>query len=239
MVRKIIMIVGCLCILFAAISCSSLDRAAIGQVKKAVLISVFADKRIDTSEFKGDIAGLAQFLQFDELMLQPMAESLKEDFFNKYTKVFPFAVIPEEEVINSGAYKSVDSGIRNFIGVFMSIPKGYKYIPAHEADARAVMNALGADAVIHISASYRLSKMFAIAGFGLAKVNVTLNVTCIGRDGKSVFTFNVGASSNNDIKFALNGVFDATQILPLCREATDNASQALYRWFAEQMAKAS
>jgi len=195
------------------------------------------DKRIDTSDFKGDIAGISQLIQFDDLMLQPIAEKLKEDFFTDYTKVLPFKIIPEEDVINSNEYKAVNDGLRSFLGAFMSIPKGYKYIPATEKDAQNILKSLGADAVISITAIYKLEKTISIGGFGIARVRATLYVTCTDKDGKSLMDSYSVAYSNKDLKFALDGLFNAKQILPLCEEATENVSAELFAWFEEEISK--
>ena len=43
------------------------------------------------------------------------------------------------------------------------------------------------------------------------------------------------AGSDDAIKFALGGVVDATQILPLCLQATDKAARKFEAWFSKEM----
>jgi len=40
-------------------------------------------------------------------------------------------------------------------------------------------------------------------------------------------------SSGDSLQFAFGGVFDASQIQPLCAQATDQARLEFERWFAQ------
>lgn len=87
------------------------------------------------------------------------------------------------------------------------------------------------------TAYFKLTKEFSIAGFGTARVTSNVTIAVLDRSRKVILRKFTYAASDDTIKFALGGVFDAEQILPLCEQATTKAAAKFEQWFAGEMQK--
>jgi hypothetical protein len=219
------------------LSCATLEKGQVAGAREAALISVYCDKRIDTSDFGGLAALVNQLSQDKSFQLKPLATRLRDDMFNKYAPGLPFKIIPESQVIGSPAYRTFDNQKFDFNEAFFDCPDGYLFYPFSDDVAYKVLIDAFPDvqAFMVCSANFRLTKEFAIAGFGTARVTSFVTILAMDRNRKVILRKSTYAASDDTIKFALGGVFDASQILPLCTQATDKAARRFEAWFAEQM----
>lgn len=220
--------------------CATFNSKALESVNNAAVVSVFCDKRIDMSDFKGMAAFINQIAQDESFRLEPVAESLKNDIFEDYAPHFPFSLMDEETVIGSTGYQTLyDSVVSDLQPYFYAIPKGYQVVYFNNGDAiDQLFNALpDADGLIFVWADFVLDKVVQVLGFGTAKVRANHSIYVVNRAHKIVLAKYNYASSDNTIKFALGGVFDASQIQPLCEEATAKAAEMTTNWIRNELAK--
>jgi len=216
-------------------SCATLEKEQVARVENAALLTVTCDRRVDTSDFQG-LAALANKLAQDEQFhLKPIAVKLRDDIFQRYAQGFPFALLEEQAVIGSSAYKSLAAEEFEINRLFYETPDGYSALPLgdKEAFARIVAAFPDAQAFMACSAYFKLTKMFQIIGFGTARVDAFVTIAAYDRDRKVILRKTSYGSSADSIQFALGGVFDASQVQPLCIQAADQARLAFERWFAK------
>jgi hypothetical protein len=211
-----------------------------GKVKKTqetALISVFCDKRIDTSDFKGVESAASELAQNDSFNLKPIAEKLRDDIFNRYAQGFPFEVADEDSVIHSEAYEKLASKKFDIDKLHFASPDGYVVVPYENNKAfKTLLETYpDAEAFLFCGADFRLEKVSSVLGFGTAKVKSSVRIVAVDRKQKVIMQKTSDASSEDKIKFSLGGVFDASQIQPLCVQATDKAAEKFEEWFAKKM----
>jgi len=218
-------------------SCATLEKGQVSSAEEAALISVYCDKQIDTSDFTGLAAAVNRLSQDKSFQLKSVATRLRDDIFNKYAPGFPFKIIPESQVIGSPAYRTFENQKFSLNAVFYDVPDGYLFYPFSDDVAYKVLIDAFPDveAFMVCTASFKLTKEFAIAGFGTARVTSFVTILALDRNRRVILRKSTFAASDDTIKFALGGVFDAAQILPLCIQATDKAARKFEAWFSEKM----
>jgi hypothetical protein len=217
--------------------CATLEKGRVAGVEEAALISVYCDKRIDTSDFSGLAAAVNQLAQDESFQLKPIAVQLRDDIFQKYAPGLPFRLIPEQQVIGAPAYHAFGSQKWSLQEIWYDLPDGYEFFPVNDDAAyRVLLDAFpDVQAFMLCTAYFRLTKEFAIAGFGTARVTSNVTITALDRSRKVILRKYTYAASDDTIKFALGGVFDARQIQPLCIQATAKAAAKFAAWFAKEM----
>jgi hypothetical protein len=211
-----------------------------GKVKdtqEAALISVFCDKRIDTSDFKSVESAASELAQNDNFNLKPIAEKLRDDIMNRYAQGFPFEVADEDSVLHSPAYESLASKKFDINKLYFTSPDGYVVVPFENNKAfKTLLETYpDAEAFLFCGADFRLEKVSSVLGFGTAKVKSNVRIVAVDRKQKVIMQKTSNASSEDKIKFSLGGVFDASQIQPLCVQATEKAAEKFEEWFANKM----
>jgi len=222
-----------------SLSCATLEKTQVAGVEEAALISIYCDKRIDMSDFGGLAALVNQLAQDKSFQLKPLAVKLRDDMFGKYAAGLPFQLIPEAQVIGAPAYRTFETQKFSLNKAFYDAPDGYVFYPLNDDVAyRVLLDAFpGVEAFMVCSAYFKLTKEFAIAGFGTARVTSFVTVLVLDRSRQVILRKSTYAGSDDTIKFALGGVFDAAEILPLCVQATDKAARKFEAWFAKEMQK--
>ena len=220
-------------------SCATMEKGQVVSAKEAALISVYCDKQIDTSDFTGLAAAVNRLSQDKSFQLKSVATRLRDDIFNKYAPGLPFKIIPESQVIGSPAYRTFENQKFSFNKAFFDVPDGYVFYPLSDDVAYKVLIDAFPDveAFMVCTANFKLTKEFSIAGFGTARVTSFVTMLVLDRNRKVILRKYTWAASDDTIKFALGGVFDATQILPLCIQATDKAARKFEAWFWKEMQK--
>jgi hypothetical protein len=93
--------------LVSSILCALIYTIAYFQEKKVAVVTFYADKRVDLTEFGLDDA--ADKLRLDEnpnFNMGPLLSDFHTRFFEIYAKRFPFQIVPETDVLNNTDYKS-------------------------------------------------------------------------------------------------------------------------------------
>ncbi len=222
-----------------SLSCATLEKGQMASVEEAALISIYCDKRIDMSDFGGLAALVNQLAQDKSFQLKPLAVKLRDDMFGKYAAGLPFQLIPEAQVIGAPAYRTFETQKFSLNKAFYDAPDGYVFYPLNDDVAyRVLLDAFpDVEAFMVCSAYFKLTKEFAIAGFGTARVTSFVTVLVLDRNRQVILRKSTYAGSDDTIKFALGGVFDASEILPLCVQATDKAARKFEAWFSKEMQK--
>jgi hypothetical protein len=222
-----------------SLSCATLEKGQVAGVEEAALISIYCDKRIDMSDFGGLAALVNQLAQDKSFQLQPLAVKLRDDMFGKYAAGLPFKLVAESQVIGAPAYRTFETQKFSLNKAFYDAPDGYVFYPLNDDVAyRVLLDAFpGVEAFMVCSAYFKLTKEFSIAGFGTARVTSFVTVLALDRNRQVILRKSTYAGSDDTIKFALGGVFDASEILPLCVQATDKAARKFEAWFSKEMQK--
>jgi hypothetical protein len=210
-----------------------------GKVKKleeVAVISVFCDKRIDMSDFKSLSSAANELAQNEGFNLKPIAEKLRDDIFSRYSPGFPFAVKEEDSVIQSSAYEKLAARKFDANRLFFASPDGYVVIRYTEKkEFKALLDDYpDSEAFLFCAADFRLEKTSSLMGFGTAKVKSNVEITAVDRKQNLIMKKTSNASSDDTIKFSLGGVFDASQVEPLCIQATEKAAEKFEEWFADK-----
>ena len=115
---------------------------------------------------------------------------------------------------------------------FLSVPPGYLGLGYLNQTAFEKLTVVipDADAMVYVWTNFMLKKEFEILGVGTGRVHATITLAVKNRDGKELMSiFQIGESAGV-IVFALGGVFDAAELLPLCDEAAKAAAAHMTDW---------
>lgn len=74
-----------------------------------------------------------------------------------------------------------------------------------------------------VGIDYKLAKMVEAMGFGTAKVQANLHLKIVNRNAKKMLNILVSQKSLVKVKFAIGGVFDTKELMPLVKDATEKA----------------
>jgi hypothetical protein len=150
---------------------------------------------------------------------------------------FPFEVADEDSVLHSPAYESLASKKFDINKLYFTSPDGYVVVPFENNKAFKTLLETYPDteAFLFCGADFRLEKVSSVLGFGTAKVKSNVRIVAVDRKQKVIMQKTSNASSEEKIKFSLGGVFDASQIQPLCVQATGKAAEKFEEWFANKM----
>lgn len=93
----------CLIALFAS-------SFAVAQKKKVAVVTFYANKMVEFNELGAGFDFLLQdILQLRDdpnFNLTPILNTYHDNFFNDYSKEFPFELLPESEVLNNADYQN-------------------------------------------------------------------------------------------------------------------------------------
>jgi len=105
-------------------------------------------------------------------------------------------------------------------------PQGYAILfpmtIGEDENKKALASFPIADGVMMVRIGYKLVKDESkeILGFGEAFVNATMTIKVLNRLGKEVLFINETSRSGNTLKYALGGVFEGKDTIPLVKEST-------------------
>ena len=187
--------------------------------------------------FRGDLAGT----QFAEVEVDTETGEIRVIRMVSVNDCgFPVnPLTTENQVIGAPAYRTFETQKFSLNKAFYDAPDGYVFYPLNDDVAyRVLLDAFpDVEAFMVCSAYFKLTKEFAIAGFGTARVTSFVTVLALDRNRQVILRKSTYAGSDDTIKFALGGAFDASEILPLCVQATDKAARKFEAWFSKEMQK--
>jgi hypothetical protein len=207
--------------------------ATFAQKKKVAVVTFYANKVIDFSEIAGDkLTESVAKKVFDlrdnpKFNLQPILNKYHDAFFNEYAKSFPFELLPENDVVNSPAYKSFVPKYQmdKFQVLDYLVYNGYKYIydgpmgaPNEEGIAKALADK--ADGVMFVYINFAFEKGFGIGGTSTLKVKAFTRISLYDKKGEKLFVINENERSKKTMMM-VGGipVLDVDKILPNCESA--------------------
>jgi hypothetical protein len=160
-VKKILIFTSLFLFLFSSLS--------FAQDKKVAVVTFYVNKKINVCEF-----GVTAAIAVDKLTndpsfdMEPLLKSFHTQFFESYSKSFPFQLLPEGQVVNNDAYKAfvpvgvASSGVLD-ISKFATVIPGYKVLlekvafHPNEKEMLKIFNQ--ADGVMDVSISFKLVKI--------------------------------------------------------------------------------
>jgi hypothetical protein len=133
--------------------------------------------------------------------LKPIALKLRDDIFQRYAQGFPFALLEEQAVIGSSAYKSLAAEEFELNRLLYETPDGYTWIPILDKKvfARIVAAFPDVQAFMACSASFQLTKTLDILGFGTAKVTALVTIEAVDLNRRVILRKTSYSSSSDSI----------------------------------------
>lgn len=96
------------------------------KLKKVALVTIYAPKALNMSAAGSSIVeGIIETAARDVLALKPELTQIKDAFYTDFDKLFPFKLIPEDDLFAMEEYQQIESSSL-ITDITMSIPDGYK-----------------------------------------------------------------------------------------------------------------
>jgi hypothetical protein len=209
---------------------------AYSQGKKVAVVTFYADKRVDLTEFGLDDA--ADKLRLDEdpnFNMAPLLSDFHTRFFDNYAKSFPFELVPEADVLNTPNYKSFVTDDRPLVykDVMYTSTAGYKVIDynwgtKNEENLLKIFNQY--DGIMFVFVSFQMVKGFAINGNGTVKMKAYAHIVLLNKDDKKVFNIHESATSKKT-GVVVGGlpILKPEKILPMCESALTELMEDLQK----------
>ena len=214
----------CLIALFAS-------SFAVAQKKKVAVVTFYANKMVEFNELGAGFDFLLQdILQLRDdpnFNLTPILNTYHDNFFNDYSKEFPFELLPESEVLNNADYQNFTPkfDVKNYDAANYLMHGNYKYIyegfmgQANEV-AMAKMFADKADGVMFVYVNFAFEKGFGIGSTMTIKMRATTRVALYNKTGEKVFAFYENErSKKTGVMVGGVPVVKPEKILPMCESA--------------------
>jgi hypothetical protein len=214
--------------LLICLSAALLFTNSYAQEKKVAVVSFYTVKQIGITQFgsAAAIAAVAKLGNDPNFNMAPLLQNFHKQFFNDYSKSFPFQLLPEKEVLENEAYKSFTPQGSSTTGVLKdntNLPiDGYKVLydvmgNKDEKGLLAIFNQ--ADGIMKVYVDFDLVKI-GLGGMGVVKVEAFANIVLYNKKGDKVFSVRESAKSKN-VSPLVGGVPVLTpeKILPMCESA--------------------
>lgn len=214
----------CLIALFAS-------SFAVAQKKKVAVFTFYANKMVEFNELGAGFDFLLQdILQLRDdpnFNLTPILNTYHDNFFNDYSKEFPFELLPESEVLNNADYQNFTPkfDVKNYDAANYLMHGNYKYIyegfmgQANEV-AMSKMFADKADGVMFVYVNFAFEKGFGIGSTMTIKMRATTRVALYNKTGEKVFAFYENErSKKTGVMVGGVPVVKPEKILPMCESA--------------------
>ncbi len=217
------------------------------QNKKVAVVTFYVVKQIGLGDFGGAAQAASMKLSDDpNFNMVPLLKSFHGQFFDDYSKKFPFDLLPEDQVINNDAYKAyVPVGTATsgpFKDMNYNIPiDGYKVVlplMGHENERNLLKIFNQCDGVMKVYIDFDLVKI-GFGGMGVVKVNAHANIALFNKDGDKVFSIKEDAKSKS-VSPLVGGVpvMTVDKIQPMCESAMDELMTELQKDLPKMIKKA-
>lgn len=209
--------------------------------KKVAVVSFSTDKTVDVTDLGLNgvkmVADKILDLKNDpNFNLAPILEKYHAAFFESYAKKFPFALLPEAEVINNQAYKDFQPKLgekENETAFSLLNYPGYKEIyegmfGKSNEEGIATIFKEHADGVIMTRIHFSLIKGFGIGGTATVKMQVFARIALYDKTGKKVWVINESEQSKKTgVMVGGIPVLEPKKILPMCESALEELMKDL------------
>jgi hypothetical protein len=215
------------------ISCSSINKELIRSVKNVAVVSIVFDKKVDVSSVSSGILGMVSSIaQNDKFKLDAQTEEFKNKLFKDYSSFFPFKIMDESTVINQKEYQQVYNTTQSRKGV-LTTPAKYAALDLSQSDdvQKALRAAPLAEGVMLVRVYYALQKTgLEMMGVGTARVQAYCTIIVFNKTGKEVLVINQWAQSDGTLTYALGGVFQGDEVIPLAKDASEKVMISISDW---------
>ncbi len=216
--------------------CSGLKKKKIEQVDEAAVVSIYANKRLDVSNFQ-ELEGLAnQLAQDPALQLDTVVHLLRRKTITNFAGKLPFPLANESDVLARQAYQEYE--LPPFNSFYASTSSGYKAIPFYRKDVALSMFDILPDriqAIMIVGMDYRLMPAGKVMTFVGARVQSKVDIRVWNEKGTSIMKANRKGVSDDTLKFPLGGVFQAREVRPLCIDASLEAIGKMEQYLKEEL----
>ena len=238
MKKKLLIIIFIFSLLFLMLGgCATFEKADLSGLRTVVVVSVYADRKIDMSDFKGLGAMVSKLAQNKDFKLDDVVNQMRNDVYAEYAPYLPFELMKEKDVLNNERYRNFynEAGV-DVKRINYTTPDGYQIIMMNKKNYQKLFEIFPeAGGIMFLRADYKLSKTKKTIGGGEAKVLSRLNVTVVDRKGKKVLERTNWAVSDGVVKFAFGGIMDASQILPLVIMSSAKSAETTKNWIQREM----
>jgi hypothetical protein len=216
-------------------SCSSMNKELIRSVKTVAVVSIVFDKKVDVSAVSSDaglLGKISSLAQGDKFKLDAEAGAFKTILFREYSDYFPFKVLPESSVVNAKEYQQAFRATQDRKSYLVG-PAKYALLDLSQSGdvPKALQAAPNAEGVMLIRVYFALQKTgLSAMGFGTARVHAYASMIVFNKSGKDIMMINQWAASDKTLSFALGGVFNGDEVIPLVKEASRNVMIAIKDW---------
>jgi hypothetical protein len=217
------------------------------QNKKVAVVTFYAVKQIGAADF-GSTVNLSIMKLSDDpnFNMTPLLKSFHSQFFDTYSKDFPFQLLPEDQVTSNDAYKAFAPAGTATSGIFKdtyNIPiEGYKVVlpvVGHENERNLLSIFNQCDGVMKVYVDFDLVKI-GFGGMGVVKVNAHANIALFNKQGDKVFSIKEDAKSKNVSPLVAGvPVMTTEKILPMCESALNELMANLQTDLPKMIKKAN
>ena len=213
-----------------------ITTATFAQDKKVAVVTFYADKRIDLSDF-GLNAG-ADLLKLEEdpnFNLGPLVTDYHNQFFNEYAKSFPFQLVPETDITGSTVYTAYvpDDRPMQDKDAKYTPAAGYKTIDYNwgSKNEKSLLKLFDKyDGIMFVSIHFKMIKGFAVGGTGTVKVRAITQIVLLNKNDEKVFKIiEASNSKKTGISVANLPVLKPEKVLPMCESALSELMEDLQK----------
>lgn len=211
-------------------------HSAIAQINNVAVISVWANRDIDASDFQGLTMAIENLSRNDNFKLDSMLAKVHDELFSAYAEEFPFKLMDEQLVLENDGYTGLLDNVKLEVSDWQATIYG-EYLAVESRSPKRNRNAIedalklykDADGVMIVILHYRLKKKTENVEFGTAVVEAYVNIQLFDKDEKLVLKIKERAESNDTFKFDIGGeVFEVEIIQKLCEQSTNNLLRTMY-----------
>lgn len=217
------------------VSCSSINKELIRSVKNVAVISIVFDKKVDVSGVSSGagLVGLVSSLaQNNKFKLDTEVNQFKDQLFKNYSSYFPFKLMSESVVLNQKEYQQVFKSTQSRRGELVA-PVKYAVLDLSKSEdyKLSLQAAPNAEGVMLVRVHFALQKTgLEMMGVGAANVYAYASIIVFNKSGKDILVINQWASSDGTLTYALDGVFNGDEVIPLAKQASKNVMAGIKQW---------
>lgn len=226
-----------------------ISTTTFAQKKKVAVVTFYANKMISFDGLgKGydfllkDVLNLRDDPNFN---LSPLLEKYHSNFFNEYSKEFPFELIPEKDVLSNPNYISFTPKyeLSNYDSKNYLVYNQYKYIYEgimgkynEEGIAKALADKV--DGVLFVHIDFGLVPGFGIGKTMTIKMRTNTRIALYNKTGEKVFAFTEGENSKKTgVMIGGVPVINPEKLLPMCDSALEELMGDLQKRIAKIIKK--
>ena len=225
------------------------SASTFAQKKKVAVVTFYANKMVS---FDG-LGGGFDFLLQDVLNLRddpnfnlsPLLEKYHSNFFNEYSKEFPFELLPEQEVLSNPNY--IDFTPKYELSTYDAknylVYDKYKYayeglMGKYNEEGMAKALADKVDGVLFVHIDFGFVQGFGIGKTMTIKMRATTRIALYNKTGEKVFAFSEGENSKKtSVMVGGVPVVKPEKLIPMCESALEELMGDLQKRIAKIVKK--